>query len=60
MKGENWFKVVEIQQAGTSGFKSVPDGNLQFVFLLYHPENLFISSGTWMMYNQNGPLLREM
>jgi hypothetical protein len=39
VKGENWFKVTEIQQAGTEGFKPVP-------------------AGTWMMYEQNGPLLR--
>ncbi len=24
--GEDYFKVLEIQQAGTSGFKTVPDG----------------------------------
>jgi hypothetical protein len=41
LKGEDWFKVVEIQQAGTTGFKAVPEG-------------------TWMMYNQNGPLLRNL
>jgi hypothetical protein len=41
VKGEEWFRVVEIQQAGTTGFKSVPDG-------------------TWMMYQQNGPLLRKI
>lgn len=26
IKGEDWFKVSEIQQAGTTGFKPVPDG----------------------------------
>ena len=41
IKGENWMCVKEIQQAGTTGFKPVPDG-------------------TWMMYEQNGPLLRDI
>jgi hypothetical protein len=41
INGEDWFKVTEIQQAGTTGFKPVLDG-------------------TWMMYNQNGPLLRKI
>ena len=36
LKGENWFKVTEIQQAGTSGFKPVPDGNLITVLFRFH------------------------
>ena len=26
VKGEEWFKVIEIQQTGTNGFKPVPEG----------------------------------
>ncbi len=39
--GEKWFKVSEIQQAGTNGFTKVPEG-------------------TWMLYEQHGPLLRSV
>ena len=41
VNGESWMKVTEIQQAGTTGFKAVPEG-------------------TYMMYEQNGPLLRDV
>lgn len=40
-QGERWFKVTEIQQAGTTGFKPVPEG-------------------TWMLYDQHGPVLRDL
>jgi hypothetical protein len=41
VKGGNWMKVTQVQQAGASGFVAVPDG-------------------TFMMYEQGGPLLRDM
>ena len=38
---ELYFKVSAIQQAGTTGFKPVPEG-------------------TYMLYNQGGPVLHEI
>eukprot|EP01041_Mallomonas_annulata_P007112 gene7112-14462_t len=41
INGEKHLKVKEFQQAGTTGFVTVPEG-------------------TWMLYEQHGPLLRDV